>query len=403
MIGVLVYDRQELNAESGRAKQVDGQSARIAVRRACTSDFPAIETFLREAYGALASFKAEDRWNWQFRRNPFRTSPSDFVPVWIAETSGKVVGQIAVQEGEIQVDGVRRTAGWVVDVMILPAFRGLGLGHRIYSAVARDYPFLVTLTMAPATRRMADKLGAVEFGRVHLYSRILKLDHQTVRRYVRMRTRHHRHVGKLAEVLCTYFAAHRLTAHLGNVLLAFRNAVVPLPLATKQTQINEVQRFGPEIDLWWDRVSAQFPVAFTRDSQFLNWRFYDCPQMKYRRFIALRKNEVAGYLVLRRNHKVELPHGIIVDFLAARDDKATVTDLISFALESFGTEVAAIECASSISEFTAVLRKFGFRSVRTERPNAIVQDEEMRTRLRNSSSDWLLSKADHDWDQIRPA
>ena len=42
-------------------------------------------------------------------------------------------------------------AGWIVDVMILPAFRGHALGHRLYEGAAKSGLALVTLTMALPT------------------------------------------------------------------------------------------------------------------------------------------------------------------------------------------------------------------------------------------------------------
>jgi GNAT superfamily N-acetyltransferase len=68
-----------------------------------------------------------------------------------------------VQEGNLQIDGEMYSAGWIVDVMILPSHRGLGLGHKLYDAVAEELPILVTLTMAEATRRSRSRRGEAIF------------------------------------------------------------------------------------------------------------------------------------------------------------------------------------------------------------------------------------------------
>jgi GNAT superfamily N-acetyltransferase len=401
-MAAILGSRERTGASVVEGNKAPGAPPTITVRRALQSDYPAIEIFLREAYGALAPFKIRQRWDWQFRNNPYATSSTGHVSVWIAEVSGKVIGQIGVQEGAVKVDEVEQSAGWVVDVILLPSYRGLGLGHQLYAAVAKECPFLVTLTMAPATRRMADNLGAIQLGVVKLYSRILRLDRRTTRRYIRFRTRYHKHISKFVEAVCTYGYADRILSRVGNLVLALRDAFVRLPQGTKKTRIVEIERFGPEIDNFWGEISGAFPVAFIRDSTFLNWRFCECPQMNYRCFLASRNESIVGYLVLRQALAIELPQGIIVDFLAAREDTETVEDLLRFSLEWFGTDVAGIECATSISAFVSVLQKFGFHPVRTERPNAVVSDSRLRERLDRSASDWLLSKADHDWDQIRP-
>jgi hypothetical protein len=182
--------------------------------------------------------------------------------------------------------------------------------------------------------------------------------------------------------------------------LSLRDAFVGTPRPSQRTKIVEINSFGPEIDLLWQRIRHDFPVAFNRDSKFLNWRFREVPQMKYRCFLASRDGRPVGYLVLRETEPVELPEGVIVDLLAARQDRETIDDLVAFAVESFGNRLAAIEFATSIPEFAACLSRFGFHAVRTEKPNCVVADSNIRQLLKSRSKDWLFSKADHDWDQI---
>jgi GNAT superfamily N-acetyltransferase len=379
------------------------KEAAIRIRRAHLSDYPAIQAFIRESYGVLAPFKSKQRWEWQFQNNPFTEIQNDEVPVWIAEIGGRVIGQIAVQMGLVDIDGRTEPAGWVVDVMILPSYRGLGLGHQLYTAVVRDCPFLVTLTMAPATRRMAEKQGAVNIGEVKVFSRLCRLDRQTVRRFLRARAMHRPKIARLIEFLCKVFSFHSVIAALGSITIRLRDTVRRLPRTPRRTRILEVARFSPEIDTFWQTVRCDFPVAFTRDSKFLNWRFPDCAQLRYRCFTASRGGDVVGYLVLRETESFELSRGIIVDMLAARSDVETIAELITFAIEWFGQRVAAVQCATSVSEFASVLRAFGFLAVTKARPNAVVANPKIRRRLNQSSGEWLLSKADHDWDQIHPA
>jgi GNAT superfamily N-acetyltransferase len=384
-------------------EQETQQETGIRVRRARLTDYPAIGAFLREAYGELAPFKEGRRWAWQFVDNPYAKREDNDVPVWIAETDGRVVGQIAVQKGALKLDGATHPAGWIVDVIILPAYRGLGLGHQLLAAVARECPILVTLTMAAATRRLTERLGAVGLGEVKLYWRGARLDPATVQRYLLARTAYHPYINSTIRSLCCRVLLHRILASAGNFLLSLRNHFTSLPRGREEISIVQTQRFGPDIDVFWKQVSRDFPVAFARETEFLNWRFCECPQMRYHCFVASRDGRPVGYLVLRRTESVELPQGIIVDLMASPKDSNTIKALVAFAVNFFGNDVSAVQCATSVSEFSDVLRKFGFYSVRRERPNCVVADDAIRKRLERSSSDWLLSKADHDWDQIHLA
>jgi GNAT superfamily N-acetyltransferase len=394
-----------ISSLSWPASQTQRADRDIVIRRARRSDWPAIEEFLDEAYAGLAPYKGRARWVWQFADNPYGDSRTDDMPVWIAETcEKKVVGQIAVQPGSLKVDDKEYDAGWIVDVMILPSHRGLKIGHRLYDAVAQDCEIVVTLTMAEATRRMAERVGAVNVTRATLYSRPVRFDGTTVRRYLLFRTQYHPKLRSVAGALCKYFFAGHLIAGVGNAAVVVRSWLSETPKRRPDTSIEEVRSFDAETDAFWQRVRHEYPVAFVRTSKFLNWRFFEPPDLRYRCFVARREGAVVGYVVLRTTEPVELPQGIIVDLFASREDRETIRDLAAFALEYFNDKrVASLSCATSIPEFAEVFREFGFSAGRVEKPNCVASDPGLRQRLQESSAEWLFSKADHDWDQIQLA
>jgi GNAT superfamily N-acetyltransferase len=372
------------------------------VRQAERSDRPALDQFLAEAYGSKAPYKLGERWSWQFARNPFWHASDGRVPVWIAVDDGRIVGQIAVQVGRLQVERRTLDAGWIVDVMILPSHRGEGLGHRLHDGVASGMDVLVTLTMAPATRRIAERGGSIEVGDVDQFTRWIRLDADTVRRYLLVRTVNHRRARVLVNLACA-LQAHRALPAFVNPLLRLRDAVKRVPQSASTVEITEVAAFGPDGDRLWAATSSDYPVAFVRDTMYLNWRFVDCPGLRYRKFVAKRDGATVGYVVLRLSEPVELSQGFIVDLYAARHDKATLTALVRHSLAFFGDAVATVECATSVPEHRAVYRKHGFVRTRTEHPTVVCRDPTLRARLEELADDWLLSKGDHDWDQIHLA
>jgi len=376
----------------------------IEVRQARLSDWPALASFLAEAYGDLALYKGEERWTWQFVSNPSGDRANgSFVPVWIALDGDRVVGQIAVQEASLKVEDHLYNAGWIVDVMILPGYRGQGLGHRLHAAVVDSTPLSVTLTMAPATRRLAEKAGCITLGPVRQFTRWTRLDPDAVYRYMMVRTSTRPLLRTWAGLACRIGLFHRFVPPVINPLLRLRNTLQRSRLRVGPTEIVEVDRFDENIDSLWQRVRRDYPVIFPRERRYLNWRFVDCPQLKYRRFVACRNGQTVGYVVLRRCEPVELPLGVIVDLFAARHDLGTVEDLLRHTVRFFGDEVAALDCATSIPEFETTLRRFGFFATRIARPTCVCADEDLRARLQDLNGDWFFSKGDHDWDQIHLA
>lgn len=375
----------------------------VVVRKASRSDQPAIARFLEDAYGARATYKALPRWTWQFIDNPFASRDGDKIPVWIALDGERVVGQIGVQEARLQVDGRTFDAGWAVDIIILRSHRGAGLGHRLHDAVVNDVDILMALTMADASRRMAERHGCVTLGEVDQLTRWARLDGASVRRYLLLRTANHHWPHVAARIACSVFQVHVLFPHLANPLLLVRDYVKRSSRPRGATSVVELDRFGPEIDELWERTRGEYPAIFPRDAKFLNWRFVDCPEPAYRRFVAKRAGRVVGYVVLRRAEAVELQQGIIADLYASRDDVQTLDELVRHTLGFFGDDVAAVDCGTSVPEFQAVLRKHGFFRTRTFSPTCICRDDALRDRIAQLRNDWFLSKGDHDWDQIHVA
>lgn len=368
----------------------------VEVRRATVADRTAIDRFIVATYGPLAPFKGPDRWTWQFERNPYLGVGEDnLAPVWIAMDGAEVVGQIAVQGAEFKLGERMAPAGWIVDVMIAETHRGLGLGHKLYEAAMADVDLLVTLTMAPATRRMADRLGAVNVSPTRHYTRWEKIGPGDVRRYLVQRTEHRPDATKLVRIGCGLGAHHPIAWGIGFASLFRRR-----PARGSSVEITEVSTFGPEIDGLWDEASADYAVLGRRDSRFLNWRFVDAPGLAYRRFIARRAGKVVGYSVLRRTEAEELRQGVIVDLFARRSDAGAYADLVAHALEHFAGQVASVECGTSVPEIEAVLKAAGFFSVKTHYPTVVVRDPTLRAELATKSEGWLMSKADHDWDQV---
>lgn len=373
----------------------------VTVRRADQADLPAVHAFVRDAYGALGPFKAEHRWRWQFACCPSRLEPSDGVPVWIAVDGQKLVGQLAVQPVALSIDACVHSAGWIVDVMILPAYRGLHLGHRLHDAAMRDVPVLLMLTMAPATRRMAERGGAVEIGDAWQFSRWVDVWPDDVRRYLERRLAHRPALRAAARLGCDVLQFHRIFAGLSNAAITVRDALARR--CEIRRDIAEVDHFERDIDELWRAVGGRFDALTIRDSCYLNWRFVACPDLRYRRFLARSDGRVVGYSVLRRAEPVELRLGVITEVFAAPDDAVTLEALLDHALLFFGADVAAVDCVTSDPGIARLLRARSFHRTRTTTATGAFANEALRARAKRLRGRWLFTKGDHDWDQIQVA
>jgi GNAT superfamily N-acetyltransferase len=371
------------------------------VRRATSADLSGLVTFIGETYGTSASFKHAERLLWQFRDAPWRREASADPAIWIAVDGERVVGTIGVQDAAAWIGGSRIDAGWIVDVMIHPDWRGMGLGHQIHAAIMQERKTLVTLTMAPATRRIAERAGAVTLGPTGQFICPKKLSATTVARFLQAKAEGR---GRLTPVIKAF-----AQSGIGPSTVAFAGRLMSHILARakpdavqRNLEIEEIERFPDEMEPFWVDMREQLPAVFDRSTAALNWRFVDCPGLAYRRFLLRRDGRICGYLVTRLGSTEELPVGIVADMLAAPADTEAVDLLLGLAKTVLFPQCEYLEAAASAPFLSVALRRAGFLRTRTMRPTVVCTDCRLREQIAAHGDDWYFTKGDHDWDQIHP-
>ena len=376
-------------------------SSPYSIRRAEAADIPAILEFINETYGPGAPFKDAARLTWQFSQSPWRGDLSDRPALWIAHDRARVIGTIGVQDGAAWIGAERIPAGWIVDVMVHPDWRGRGLGHDIHAAVMRERTTLVTLTMAAATRRIAERADAITLGPTKQFVCPARLSTATVARYLRYKSANRR---RLAPLLGAFAASG-----LGPAALAFAGRMAARLTARGRRrealrgfEIAEIGRFPEEINGFWEGVREELPAVFDRSAGALNWRFVDCPGLAYRRFLLRRQGRLRGYLVTRLGVAEELPVGVVADLLVYPDDAEAADALLVLAQDALAPQCDFLEAAASAPFLANALWRAGFLAARTMRPTVVCSDRALRTRIAERRDAWYFTKGDHDWDQVHP-
>lgn len=375
----------------------------IEIRQATVADRVAIQRFIKKAYGPLARFKGPARWNWQFVDNPFRPDESKFASVWIAWDGSEVVGQTAVQHGRCWIGGEPHDFGWIVDVMVLAQYRGQGLGHRIYNAIAASVPTTLTMTMAPATRRIAERQGALTLPPVRCMFRPLRCNADLVRRFVSARAidspRWHR--------------PHQLLTHAAwacrSVALSMNAAasVATLRGAFHQTSTNscidEVSQFDESVNRLAHRVRSAYDLVCIRNGEYLNWRYVDVPDLCYRRFLMRDGDELVGLLVTREPRAEELPIGILCELLVAPGCEAQAGALLDHAMSVSSISMKGIVAGASAPWLVRTLVGRGFLTVKKHHPTIVTSNADIRAACSRQPFRTFFTKGDHDWDQVHVA
>jgi GNAT superfamily N-acetyltransferase len=374
----------------------------LVVRRASISDLPALLDFITQTYGSGASFKDDARLAWQFEDNPFRPVEDTDPTIWLAFDGPRVVGEIAVQDGMLWLESAPVPAGWIVDVMVHPDYRGQGLSHRIHAAIMLERTVLVTLTMAPATRRVAERAGCLTLEPTRQYILPHRLSAQTVMRFLAHKAGAGSALRKGAIRLFNMsLLPPMMLAGTSRLFGTWRQWRAPKGLPAG-LDIVEVVSFPESIDALWAANKDRFPAVFERSARFLNWRFSEAPGLAYRRFLLHRDGVLAGYVVTRVGIKEELPLGVIADAFASPQDPEALDALFAHATQILRPDVEYIEAAASTPTWREALLRAGFIATKTMRPTVVCTDPALRDRLAQSLDGWHFTKADHDWDQVHP-
>ena len=365
-------------------------------------DLPAILDFIDRTYGDGAPYKDSQRLIWQFFNAPFRHDTKADPTIWIAtSTNNRVVGTIGTQDSLAWLKGRSIPASWIVDVMVDPSYRGCGLGHRIHASVVKERPTLVTLTMAQATRRIAERAGALTLDTTYQFACPARLSGRTVAKYLRAKSRHRRRLAPFLKAFAGSGIGPSTIAAGGRILAAIAGSSRSTKPHARFT-VEEIDCFPSSYDEFWTRVRALFPAIFDRSSTTLNWRFCTCPQLSYRRFLLRRDGKICGYVVTRVGEATELPIGVIADLLAAPGDSEALDALLAVARGNLIPHCEYLEAAASTPAFVSALKRAGFIQVRTMRPTIVCTSPELREELSKELNSWHFTKGDHDWDQVHP-
>src|SRR5262245_36004979 len=101
-------------------------------------DQDALLSFLALAYPDEPRKKEPAFWKWHNLENPH--TPMDDIPLWIIKSGDRVVGQLATIPVRVKVGSNEVPAIWILDFVILPEYRGQGLGKRLVLAARERFP-----------------------------------------------------------------------------------------------------------------------------------------------------------------------------------------------------------------------------------------------------------------------
>jgi hypothetical protein len=182
------------------------------------------------------------------------------------------------------------------------------------------------------------------------------------------------------------------------------------PKISESFKVTEVKTVPKDLDRLWADILAdpdrKFENIGLRTKEFLEWRFFKCPDRDYKFVVAKdENNNLRGYIILVEASVEVLTEGVIVDIFHKPNDKETCLALISYATNVFtkaGLDIIGFLWSDTSSCIPDCLRSFGYgRFVKRFNPRpwpVFLRDTNLKPippKVLNPKN-WFLSWADCD-------
>ena len=342
----------------------------------CCSDGELAELF--EFQRRMHDGRSQDpgRVRWLFDENPCR--PQAGRPLWICRRDAKIVATTAAIPFELQVSTETCRGLWGINAMVEPNWRGRGIaGDRATHPLFRSSRIFLALGISDSAHHVARRMGYVDVGTipVYVFAASPALVGEGTRRWVR--------------------AARPLLPLAGWVTQRVAG------LRSTGAELVPIDAFDEQADSIWQRVSPAYPVIGVRDATRLRWRFDQCPHRDaYLRFYLRYRQQVAGYLVMRRGTRRGETAFTVVDYLAGPRAAAALFACAIAVARQRGA--AALLCPTLNSRANRTLRSLGFFRLRGSTGKRLMvmyaNEHDPVRRIVDNPDNWFVTAADSDYD-----
>ena len=297
----------------------------------------------------LKKMKTPQQYDWKYLNNPFGIAKA-----WVAECNktGEIIGVSAAFPRIIDVNGEKVLCSNCGDFSIHQAFRTFGpaMKLRLASMKMVDQGGLPFIYSYPVDRMKAVNLrvGHTHLGEMRQFTKILKIDP-----YLSAPLRGTWVAKSLGWGMNAY-----LTLQTGGFL---KNSSCELEV---HTQLPEKTPFS---DLM-EKLKYDYPVLGQRDAAYLQWRFWDNPDLDPSILILYCRGELVGYVIyVCKNHILT-----IKDILCT-PDHSIINELLNHVTDvahQLGVNVITAIIFET-NPLINMLRRHGYRQ-RHDRWNAMV-------------------------------
>lgn len=345
----------------------------------------AFADFTRIAWPDRDPNLASARFQWMFVDSAQRT---DATPViWRIEDSGNIVAFQGAMPVLVKLGNQTRCLPWLMDSMVLPAYRQQAFGARILMAAREEFPLNLSLGQSDAMRAMQDRLNWQKVCVLSSYVLPLRTSDMLGNK-----------VNKPLQLL--YSAGARLSFQARRFTRA----------RSHDLKAVEIKQFDKRFDDLWETLSPQFECAVVRDSSYLNWKYIEQPGQNY---LSLSfedfDDNLCGYAVVKiqePSNTYAYRRATVIDLLAPFSEEAIVFAMLDeIRNRALGQGASAIQFHLSHTTLERAVRRYGFfnRGISEQFRISIDEPETGDREMLLNGKNWLITMGDSDFDRPDPS
>lgn len=344
---------------------------------------PDVEALWREHVNDDKAVASRRRYfEWLTECNPFRLESS---PYYLLLDGSRVIGMHGHMPQQCSVNGNPQRFFLAHDDLLAAECRGKGLGMVMLNGVAeQNESFAGALWHNAPNRKLYAKCGWTDLSK--LKSWVLVMDPQ---RNLEARLGRNALTGALSTVLKKLLALRRALGRAGRSV---------------GCRVEEISRFDASFDALFERSAPALPVAVARTAAYLNWKFVEKPDNRYRRFAAIDSSGVLrAYVVVSAGEQREEPVGSILDLLGDPGHPQALDAAIRRGLNWLQSQsVVEVSCVGS-DRALSCLGRFGFRQRASEAGFMFRHWESVfEADFVNNIDNWYITGSDADGDAWKP-
>ncbi len=342
----------------------------VRIEQMNLSDRDNVLSFLKTAYPDNPRHSDPDFWDWHFRQPPL--SKDDDLPVWLAKCGDRIAGQLAAIPVELNVSGETRPAIWILDLIVDPDFRRMGIAQKLVQAAEKYCPLILGVNTneqhAPA---LLQKQGFVIVTKIQRFHKLL-------------------FPGE----------AFREVSKLGPLRMLANLAFAPFRIGLdKETHVRTVAEVDGSFDELSSEARQQWPCSVSRSAAMLKWQFERQPNKKYEILGYFENDRLLGYAVLffrKPNKYGAVEKAAISDLCYGTKDRSKVIDALLRASLKLAVDRRAGGLVTDALDplLQERLKSFGFWPVKSGLQLMVKAPEDQD--LLYDGSKWFLTRGDSD-------